>query len=144
MKPGTGCVNDSSSILLSSKSLLNVSPDLLLGLMICFVFPFFFLLLNPSGRGRSVAADPAPACTQECTIEKALHRKPFQPFQPVIRSSLSSPIPSPSPISLSFFFLPSVPLSLSKWHAHQRTQTPTHRTSTQTHTRNHRLQFVAM
>lgn len=73
------CVNDSSSVPLCSKGLLYVSSDLLL-----FTQSLFQRLACSSGS--------APACSQECTIEKALHRKPSQQFQPVIRSSLSSPI----------------------------------------------------
>lgn len=129
MQADTGCVNDSFYILLSSWGQQTVTRCML----------WRHLLLNPSGGGPPIADEPAPACIQECGIEKAPRHKPSQPFQPVIRSSSSSPILSPISTSaslfsflfslyLSLFASPSLSLAVSKGYAHKQ--------NTNSHTRN--------
>lgn len=127
MQADAGCVNDSFYILLSGWGQQTVTRCML----------WRHLLLNPSGGGPSVADEPAPACIQECGIEKAPRHKPSQPFQPVIRSSSSSPILSPistSPSLFSFLFsaylslFAALSLAVSKWYAHKQ--------NTNSHTRN--------
>lgn len=81
-----------------------------------------FLTPGPSGRGLPGVVDPAPACTQECSIEKVRHHKPFQPFQ--TRNQIQPVIPHPvSNLSLSFS-LSSIPLSLNRVHAWRNANTP--------------------
>lgn len=126
MEAGTGCVNDSSSILLFSKSPLNVSPDKLFVLTTSFVFSLFFLPFFFFAQ--SLWQRPEWSCWSCLGTHIGMHYWESAPPQtlPAIpaRNQIQPASKLSLPLFLSFFTSQSPSLHLNDMHT-RRTQTPT-------------------